>query len=152
MKDYLAERLPKERFACIDSDEVGLNWWDYSGTGKEARYGEDTLKAAVKKAGGKNLIFVSCLNPLDYFRDIEAPSEVEASFFIALCPADEEIDKRLKARPAERGFTSDEIIKPHIEYNKWFRKNRSKFQLFIDNTEKSEKDTADMIAAFVEKE
>ena len=48
----------------------------------------------------------------------------------------------VKARPAERGFTSDEIIRPHIEYNGWFRRNKSKFQLFIDNTEKAEEETA----------
>ncbi|MBR5349309.1 MAG: AAA family ATPase [Lachnospiraceae bacterium] len=150
MKDYLSERLDTDRFVCVDSDEVGLNWWDYAGTDHEEKYGEDTLKGAVKMAGGKDLVFVSCLNPLDYFQKIEAPSEIETSFFIALCPTDEEIDKRLKARPTERGFTSDEIIKPHIEYNKWFRKNRSKFQMFIDNTEISEDETADRIAAFIE--
>ena len=151
MKDFLSVRLDKEKFACIDSDEVGLNWWDYAGTDKEKKYGEDTLKGAVKMAEGKDLIFVSCLNPLDYFRDIEAPADIERSYFIALCPTDEEIDKRLKARPVERGFTSDEIIKPHIDYNGWFRKNRSKFQMFIDNTEMSEDDTADMIAAYIKK-
>ena len=150
MKDLLAERLNEDQFACIDSDEVGLNWWDYAGTEKESKYGEDTLREAVKMAGGKDLVFVSCLNPLDYFQKVDAPAEIEASFFIALCPTDEVIESRLKARPAERGFTSNEIIKPHIEYNGWFRRNRSKFQLFIDNTEMSEEDTAETIKAFIE--
>ena len=115
MKDYLAEMLDKGRYACIDSDEVGLNWWDYAGTENESKYGEDTLKAAVSMANGKNLVFVSCLNPLDYFQKTDAPSEIEATFFIALNPTDEVIEKRLKSRPAERGLTSDEIIRPHIE-------------------------------------
>ncbi|MCR4762886.1 MAG: hypothetical protein K5696_05085 [Lachnospiraceae bacterium] len=79
-----------------------------------------------------------------------APPEIKASYFIALCPTDKVIESRLKARPAERGFTSDEIIRPHIEYNGWFRRNRSKFQLFIDNTEMSEEDTAETIKAFIE--
>ena len=149
MKDYLADIMDTDRFACIDSDEVGLNWWDYAGTERELKYGEDTLKAAVKMAGGKDLIFVSCLNPLDYFEKISAPEEIEASFFIALNPTDEVIEKRLKARPAERGFTSDEIIRPHIEYNRWFRRNRPKFQMVIDNTEMPEEETARIIASFV---
>ncbi|MBQ9210711.1 MAG: AAA family ATPase [Clostridia bacterium] len=138
-KDYLSIKLNSERYSPVDSDEVGLNWWDYAGTEKESKYGEDTLKRAVKMAEGKNVIFVSCLNPMDYFQKTDVPEEIEATHFIALCPSDEVIEQRLKARPADRGFTSDEIIKPHIEYNKWFAKNKSKFQLFIDNTEKLKK-------------
>ncbi len=151
MKDYLAEMLDKNKYSCIDSDEVGLNWWDYAGTENESKYGEDTLKAAVSMAEGKDLIFVSCLNPLDYFQKIDAPSEIEATFFIALNPTDEVIEKRLKSRPTERGFTSDEVIRPHVEYNGWFRRNRSKFQLVIDNTDLSEKDTAETLACFIVK-
>ena len=62
------------------------------------------------------------------------------------------IENRLKARPVERGFTSDEIIRPHIEYNGWFRRNRSKFQLVIDNTEIFEEETARIIASFVHRQ
>ena len=102
-------------------------------------------------AAGKNLIFVSCLNPQDYFEKVNVSDEVEATFYIALCPSDEIIDKRLKARPKERGFTSDEIIRPHLEYNRWFRKNKSKFQLFIDNSEISEEETTDIIIDFIKK-
>lgn len=151
MKDVLDARLDKEIYACVDSDEVGLNWWDYAGTEKESHYGEDTLNGAIKMAAGKNLIFVSCLNPQDYFEKVNVSDEVEATFYIALCPSDEIIDQRLKARPEERGFTSDEIIRPHLEYNRWFRKNKSKFQLFIDNSEISEDETADIIIDFIKK-
>ena len=149
MKDYLSGRLDKEHFACIDSDEVGLNWWDYAGTERESKYGEDTLRNAVKMADGRDLVFVSCMNPQDYFGKTDAPAEISASFFICLCPTDEVINARLKARPVERGFTSDEIIRPHIEYNGWFRKNKSKFQLFIDNTSISEDETGEMIREFI---
>lgn len=149
MKDLLSERLDPEQFAAVDSDEVGLNWWDYAGTERESKYGEDTLRCAVKKAKGKDLIFVSCLNPLDYFQKTDVSEEIEATHFIALCPTDDVIERRLKARPAERGFTSDEIIRPHIDYNGWFRKNRSKFQLFIDNTNESEEETAEIIASYI---
>ena len=77
------------------------------------------------------------------------PREVETTFFVVLCPSDEEIVRRLRARPAERGFTSDEIIRPHVEFNRWFRKNKGKFPLFIDNTAMSVDDTAAQIAAFI---
>lgn len=63
--------------------------------------------------------------------------------------ADEEIVKRLKARPAERGFTSDEVIEPHVGFNRWFRKNKGKFSMFIDNTDKSVDETAKMIEKFI---
>ncbi len=149
MRDSLGEILDPEKYACVDSDEVGLNWWDYAGTEREEKYGEDTLKGAVRMADGKNLVFVSCLNPQDYFAKVAAPEEIEATYFVALCPSDEIIEQRLKARPAERGFTSDEIIRPHLEYNRWFRKNKGKFSLFLDNGNEAVEETAKKIAAFI---
>ena len=149
MKDALGELLDKEKYACIDSDEVGLNWWDYKGTDHESKYKDDTLAKAVEMAGGKDLVFVSCINPQDYMSIQVIPKCIETTNFIVLCPTDEEIVKRLKARPAERGFTSDEIIAPHVEFNRWFRRNKGKFSLFIDNTEQTVEETAKLIEKFI---
>ena len=149
MRDCLPPLLDPQRYACVDSDEVGLNWWDYAGTDHEEKYAEDTLKAAAGMAEGKNLVFVTCMNPQTYFEKVSAPAEIEASYFIALCPSDEVIYRRLRERPAERGFTSDEVIRPHIEYNRWFRKNRGKFSLFIDNGTEADCETAKRIADFI---
>ena len=44
LRDSLPEMLDPERYACVDSDEAGLNWWDYAGTERAEKYGEDTLK------------------------------------------------------------------------------------------------------------
>ena len=79
----------------------------------------------------------------------EIPECIESTDFIVLSPADEEIIRRLKARPAERGFTSDEKIEPHVGFNRWFRKNKGKFNLFIDNTDQSVDETAKMIEKFI---
>ncbi|MBO4836079.1 MAG: hypothetical protein J5564_00120 [Clostridia bacterium] len=149
MRDVLPGFLDPERFACIDSDETGLNWWDYAGTDHEEKYAEDGLGIAVTRAAGKDLIFVSCMAPQDYLTKVAVPGEVDATYFIALCPSDGEILRRLRARPAERGFTSDEIIRPHIEYNRWIRRNRGKYQLFIDNEAQSADETAGLIAAYI---
>ncbi len=62
MKDYLVDMLNIDEYAVIDSDEVGLNWWD------------------------------------------------------------------------------------------WFRRNKSKFQLFIDNSDIPEEDTAKVISSFIRKQ
>ena len=149
MKDALAELLDKEKYACIDSDEVGLNWWDYKGTERESKYKDDTMARAVEMADGKDLVFVSCISPQDYIATQEIPECVESTDFVVLCPADEEIVKRLKARPAERGFTSDEIIEPHVGFNRWFRKNKGKFSMFIDNTQQTVDETAKIIEGFI---
>ncbi len=149
MRDALPELLDPERYACVDSDEVGLNWWDYAGTDHEEKYGEDTLKEAVKLAGGKDLVFVSCLNPQDYSAKVKAPEEISATNFIALIPSDGEIYRRLRARSAGRGFTSDEVIRLHIKYNQWFRKNRGKFSLCIDNGTETIDEMAGKIAVFI---
>ena len=149
MKDALAALLDKDKYSCIDSDEVGLNWWDYKGTERESKYKDDTMAKAVEMAGGKDLVFVSCINPQDYIASQEIPECVESTDFIVLCPADEEIVKRLKARPEERGFTSYDKIEPHVGFNRWFRKNKGKFSMFIDNTDKSVEETAKMIELFL---
>ena len=151
MKDALGEFLDQNKYACIDCDEVGLNWWDYAGTEHESKYKDDTLAKAVEMAGNKDLVFVSCINPQDYISNQIIPECIESTDFVVLCPADEEIVKRLKARPAERGFTSDDKIEPHVAFNRWFRKNKGKFSMFIDNTEQKVDETAKLIEKFIVK-
>lgn len=149
MRDVLPEMLDPERFACVDSDEVGLNWWDYAGTAREGEYGSDTLKNAIGMAEGKDLVFVSCMAPHDFITKTALPEDVGPSFYIALWAPDETIERRLRARPAERGFTSDEAIRPHLEYNRWIGRNRGKYQLFIDTENQTPEMTAGKIAAFI---
>ena len=149
MKDELAARLDPARYACVDSDETGLNWWDYAGTDREGQYGADSLKRAFRIADGRNLAFVTCMAPHDYITKTAVPEELTATFSIALWARDQIIDQRLRARPKERGFTTDEAIRPHIEYNQWIGKNRGKYQLFIDTENQTPKETAERIIAFM---
>ena len=150
MKDRLAEMLDPERYACVDSDETGLNWWDYAGTDREPRYGADTLTEAFRMAGGRNLVFVTCMVPQDYMTKTTVPEGLKATYCIALWAPDAVIEQRLRARPKERGFTSDEAIRPHIEYNQWIGRNRGKYQLFINNEGQSEEETAKIIAEYIQ--
>jgi len=87
--------------------------------------------------------------PHDYITKTTVPEELTATFSIALWARDEIIDRRLRARPKERGFTTDEAIRPHIEYNQWISKNRGKYQLFIDTENQTPDETAEAIAAFI---
>ena len=149
VRDELGAALDPEAIACVDSDETGLNWWDYAGTDREKQYANDTLREAIRMAGGRNLVFVTCMTPQDYMTNTAVPEEVKATHFIALWAPDETIYRRLSARPAERGFTSDEIIRPHIEYNQWIGRNRGKYQLFIDNGKQTPGETAKIIAEYI---
>lgn len=149
MKDALSESGLLGNYACIDTDEVGINWWDYAGTENESKFSDDCLAEAVKMAGDKNLLFVTCLNPIDYYAKITVPQEITSTFFIGMTCSSEEITKRLKARPAERMCGSDEFIAGQIEYNDWFVRNAGKFQLYIDNTGMTVEETAQRIAEFV---
>jgi guanylate kinase len=149
MKDMLEKILDPEKYACIDSDETGLNWWDYAGTDHPEKYAEDGLNVAVKRAAGKDLVFISCMAPHDYWTKVNVSAEVKATYFIGMWAPDETIRKRLRARPKERGFTSDEVIRPHIEYNQWIGKNRGKYQLFVNNENQTEEETAEIIRGFI---
>ncbi len=149
IKDELAARLDPKQYACVDSDETGLNWWDYAGTEQEGQYGADTLTKAFRIADGRSLIFVTCMAPNDYITKTAVPEELTASFYIALWTRDQIIDRRLRERPRERGFTTDDAIRPHIEYNQWIGRNRGKYQLFIDTENQTPDKTAETIAAFM---
>ncbi len=149
MKDELTARLDPDRYACVDSDETGLNWWDYAGTEREGQYGADTFTEAFRIANRRNLIFVTCMAPHDYITKAAVSEELTATFYIALWARDPVIDRRLRARPKERGFTTDEAIRPHIEYNQWIGRNRGKYQLFIDIENQTPDETAETIAAFI---
>lgn len=151
VKDALNESNLLKDYACIDTDEVGINWWDYAGTENESKYSEDCLAKAVQLSGDKNLLFVTCMNPIDFYGKIRIPREITASFFIGMICSDEEITKRLKARPEERMCGSDEFIAGQIAYSSWFRKNAGIFQFFIDNTNQTVSETAAEIAAFIKK-
>lgn len=149
IKDEFAQKNLIENYICIDTDEVGINWWDYAGTENESKFNDDCLAEAVKMAGNKNLLFVTCMNPYDFYGKVNIPKEIAATFFIGMTCSAEEVRKRLKARPAERMCGSDEFIAGQIEYNAWFQKNAGKFQLYIDNTDRTVEETVMQIVDFL---
>ena len=148
LKDALGE-LISDSFACIDTDEVGLNWWDYAGTDRESEYNDDCIAEAVKMSGDKNLLFASCMNPIDFYSKVKIPQEITSVYFIGMTCSDKEITARLKARPAERMCGSDDFIANQIDYNDWFKLNSNKFQFYIDNTNMTVKETAEKIAEYI---
>lgn len=149
IKDALNECSTLTNWACIDTDEVGINWWDYAGTENESKYSEVCLAEAVRMSDDKNLLFVTCMNPIDFYGKVNIPQSITSTFFIGMTCSDEEITKRLKARPAERMCGSDEFIADQIEYNSWFVENSGKFQFYIDNTNQTADKTAELIALFL---
>lgn len=149
IKDSLNESNILDNYVCIDTDEVGINWWDYAGTVNEARFCDDCLSEAVRMSNDKNLLFVTCMNPYDFYGVVNIPQSITSTFFIGMTCSDEEITRRLKARPEERMCGSDEFIAGQIQYNNWFKKNVGKFQFYIDNTDKTVNETAAEIATFV---
>lgn len=148
IKDELKKNNLLEGFACLDTDQVGICWWDYKGTEREDKFNDDCLKEAVRQAEGKNLLFSACMNPLDYYSKVSIPTEITSTYFIAMTCSDEEIVRRLRARPAECMCGSDDFIREQINYNNWFKENKGKFQLYIDNTELSIQETAKTVLDF----
>ena len=149
IKDELSRRNPA--FACIDADQIGVNWSDYAKTERENRYRSDNIARAVGISEGRDILYASCTNPLDYFRSADIPACVDRTFFIALTCSENEITRRLKARPPEYGCGSDEFIRTQIDYNNWFKRNSGKFQLIVDTSSVTVKEAADIAAEFIER-
>lgn len=147
-RDVLADSGMLKNYECLDADRLDINWWDYADTEHPEQFSNDCLAEAVRRSGEKNLLLSTCMNPFDYYGKLVVPQEVTSTFFVAMTCSDEEITRRLKARPEERMCGSDEFIAGQIEYNGWFRKNSGKFQLYIDNTGMTVEETARIIADF----
>lgn len=154
-KSTISEELSKRQllpdYVCIDSDEVGVNWWDYAGTENEDKFTDICLQRATEMSKEKNLLFASCLNPYDYYWKVSVPEKITETFFIGMTCSDDEIRRRLKARPEERMCGSEEFIDSQMEYSKWYKKNKGKFQFYIDNTDISIEQTVTMVTEFISK-
>ena len=66
MRDFVGERLDEKLFACIDTDECGINWHDYANTDHPEGYANAYLAEAVRRAAGRTLVLFGCTNPMDY--------------------------------------------------------------------------------------
>lgn len=49
IKEALDENNMLGNYCCIDTDKVGINWWDYAGTGKGSEFSDDCLAEAVRR-------------------------------------------------------------------------------------------------------
>ena len=147
--DFLRDNKMIDEFCVVDTDEVGLNWWDYADTEHPEQYTIDAIKKAIEVSKDNNVVFGSCLNPLELFEKIDIPSEIKNIYMIALTCSPDEIFTRLKARDPERMCSDDDFIKVQIDYNDWFMRNANKFQLHIDNSVKTVEEVASEVKVFL---
>lgn len=145
--DYINDNNAIEGFTSSETDL--LCWWDYAGTTKENRYFNDALDKALGLSKDKNLIFSTCVNPVDVRIRLKE-YDIDLSVIGLMCSS-EETRKRLLARPKERNTSSDEFINSQIEYMNWFRNNEHEFDLLIDNSNQEVKETVDVIYSFIKK-
>lgn len=136
-------------YACVDTDEVGLDWADYAGTDHEAQFSDDCLALAAAIAGDRHLLFSTCLNPIDFLLKNVLPEHFDAVYFIGLYCSPEALRAHLQARPPEWGCATDAYIAAQTDYNTWFMRNARKLQFHADTSVESPKQTAERIAAFI---
>ena len=148
VKNALHELSLLPDFACIDSDEVRLNWWTYKGTPREKDYTADCLSRAFALAGNKNLLFGTCNDPVSFFARVTLPADVTVSYIAMTC-SDAEVRRRLLARPPERMCGEESFIQSQIEYNGWIRDHKDLYDLHLDNTDQTVEETARAVANFV---
>ena len=152
VNEALAGLLPPERFICADADRLGFRWSDYAGTERAYEFHNDLLRELVRRADGRDAVFSTCMTPQDYFTQHIAPPDVSSTLFIALYASDDDIERRLCARPAEWGFATAEARQPHLEYNRWVYKNRGKYPLSLNTAERDPQRTAELIRDFILKQ
>ncbi len=151
VKDLLSADPRMRHFACLDTDQLGLDWKDYEHTCRPEQFHDDCIARAATLAGERHLLFFACLNPCDLFTKVTLPPTIERTFCIALVCKEELQRKRLLARPPHWGCGEEDYLATQTAYNRWFHKNAGKFSLVIDNTDETPAQTADRIAAWIKK-
>lgn len=150
VKNALNELKLLPDFACIDSDEVRLNWWSYKGTPREKDYAADCLARAFELAGERHLLFGSCCAPTDFYTRI-APTLPEnvTVLYIGMTCSDAEVRRRLLSRPPERMCSDEAFIASQIDYNSWIRNHAELYHKQFDNTDMTVAQAAEAVAEFV---
>ena len=147
VKDTLNEMGLLPDFACIDSDEVRLNWWTYKDTPREKDYTRDCLARAFELAGDRHLMFGTCNDPISFFERVPLPEDVTAAYVGMVC-SDAEVRRRLLARPPERMCGEESFILSQIGYNGWIRGHGELYGLHFDNTDMTVEEAARRVADF----
>ena len=149
VKNALNEMNLLPDFACIDSDEVRLNWWTYKGTPREQDYTKDCLARAFELAGDKHLLFGTCNDPISFFERVPLPEDVTATYVGMVC-SDAEVRRRLLARPPERMCGEESFILSLIDYNGWIRDHARLYGLHFDNSDMTVEEAARRVADFAQ--
>ena len=68
---------------------------------------------------------------------------------IGMFCSDEEVRRRLLARPPERMCGDEGFIRSQIEYNQWIRNHPHEYAFHMDNTPYTVEETARIIADFI---
>ena len=147
--EYINKIKPSLNFIFTEADKLGLNCWDYVNNNERSYY-EDCLIKVFEIAEDKNVLYASCINPIEYSEKVKRIPEVK-TYFIALTCSDEELRRRLLTRPKERMCDSEEFIQSQITYNNWFKNNLDKFDLYLDTSTQSIEETVKSIISFVSK-
>ena len=58
---------------------------------RNEEFSDDCLAEAVRMARGKNLLFVTCMNPYDFYGTVNIPKDITSTSFIGMTCSDEEI-------------------------------------------------------------
>ena len=136
-------------YDCLGSDEMGFNWWHYAGTPHEADYSKDCLAEALVRSGNRPLVYCANMAPPDFRKLCPLFPELASVRHIGMTCSDEEVRRRLLARPPERMCGEEAFIQSQIDYNRWIREHPQEYAFSIDNTPYSEEETARIIADFV---
>lgn len=151
VKDYLNEHSQMKHYAFYDTDEIGLNWHDYENLEDGGtKFSRACLNIAVEMSKDKNILWATCMNPMDYHEKIAPIAGIDKTYFINLQCSNEALTARLKGRPAWRMTHTDEFIATQVEYMDWFRRNTQRMDAVIESTELTVAETAQKVEAFLE--
>ena len=134
--DYIKNNHLLEDYDVFDIDDLE-NVNNYDNDTYNIFY-ENAIKKAVDKAGNKNIIIGSCINPTD-IEKINVLKSIESVEMILITCSNSELEKRLRSRDKNRNCSSDDFIKGQIDYQNYMLKHLELYKLHLDNTNKSVK-------------
>lgn len=146
--DYIKNNNLLEDYAIYDIDDLE-NINNYNVDSYNLFY-ENAIKNAIVKAGNRNIIIGSCINPTDISK-INIPKEIDLLEMILITCSNEELRKRLKARDKNRNCSSDDYINEQINYQKYMLNHLNLYKLHLDNTNSDVEDIGKQIVNYIKK-
>lgn len=125
---------------------------DMAGEGSLPRYWDTWLRLVMNIHQAERPVLLCGTVVPSVIESLPSQSYIAGTYYLALTCDDAELEQRLHARPAWRQSGSDDFVRDHVTFNRWFRSKTDPDQpsiTLIDTTHATGDETAAEVRQWV---